>query len=66
MAKTNISNLCIVQVGSRARCNRTQVLSLKALGLGKIGKKVTLQDNSCVRGLIRKVSHLVKVEELNE
>jgi large subunit ribosomal protein L30 len=61
--KSNESNhLCVVQVGSKARCEKSQVLSLRALGLGRIGKKVVVADNGCMRGLIKKVSHLVKVE----
>ncbi|MCL1797418.1 MAG: 50S ribosomal protein L30 [Eggerthellaceae bacterium] len=38
--------------------------TLKALGLGKIGRSVDQVDNPCVRGMIFKVKHLVKVEEL--
>ncbi|MDR1375724.1 MAG: 50S ribosomal protein L30 [Holosporaceae bacterium] len=63
MAKSKICNLCVVQTGSQARCEKSQVQSLKALGLGKIGRKVSLPDNGCVRGLIKKVSHLVRVED---
>ncbi|MDR2068105.1 MAG: 50S ribosomal protein L30 [Holosporaceae bacterium] len=62
MAKSKTCNLCVVQTGSKIRCEKSQVQSLKALGLGKIGKKVSLQDNGCTRGLIKKVFHLVKVE----
>lgn len=65
-AKAKSSNLNVVQVKSQARCELSQVQSLKALGLGKIGKKVTVADNGCVRGLLRKVSHLIKIEGSNE
>ncbi|MDR1982904.1 MAG: 50S ribosomal protein L30 [Holosporaceae bacterium] len=60
--KSKVNNLCVIQVGSKARCEKSQVLSLKALGLGKIGKKVVVEDNNCIRGLLRKVSHLVKID----
>ncbi|MDR2107596.1 MAG: 50S ribosomal protein L30 [Holosporaceae bacterium] len=68
MAKAKIKDsgthiLHVTQTGSGARCEKSQVLSLKALGLGKIGKKVALPDNDCIRGLVRKVSHLIKVED---
>ena len=66
MAKEKTNKLCVVQVRSQARCEKSQVLSLKALGLGKIGRKSILNDDNCIRGLIRKVSHLVKVEGVNE
>ncbi|MDR0555662.1 MAG: 50S ribosomal protein L30 [Holosporaceae bacterium] len=57
--------ICIVQVRSGARCMKRIVLCLKALGLGQIGKKVFLEDCASVKGLLRKVSHLVKEERDN-
>jgi large subunit ribosomal protein L30 len=36
---------------------------LRAMGLTKREKTVVLKDNPMVRGMINKVSHLVKVEE---
>jgi large subunit ribosomal protein L30 len=63
--KTDVATarLCVVQTASKARCEKSQVLSLKALGLGKIGKKVVVKDDGCIRGLLRKVAHLVRVED---
>jgi large subunit ribosomal protein L30 len=40
-----------------------QKRTINALGLGKMGVAVTLTDNVAVRGMIRAVSHLVKVEK---
>jgi len=40
--------------------------TLKGLGLRKIGQSVIRENNPMIRGMIRKVEHLVKVEELNE
>ncbi|MBO6215859.1 MAG: 50S ribosomal protein L30 [Lachnospiraceae bacterium] len=37
--------------------------TVEALGLTKMHKTVELPDNAATRGMIRKVSHLVKVEE---
>lgn len=56
------STVTVVQTRSKIGCLKNQVLCLKALGLGKIGSKAVLEDNDCVKGLIRKVSHLVKIE----
>ncbi len=36
---------------------------LSGMGLTKLNKTVILKDTAEVRGMIRKVSHLVKVEE---
>jgi large subunit ribosomal protein L30 len=40
-----------------------QKRTLKAMGLGRIGKVRTMPDNQQVRGMIRKVTHLVVVED---
>ena len=36
----------------------------EALGLRKVNKTVELPDNDSVRGMLRMVNHLVKVEEI--
>lgn len=38
--------------------------TVEALGLRKLNKTVEMPDNEAVRGMIRQVSHLVKVEEI--
>jgi len=37
--------------------------TLKGLGLRKINHTVELEDTPCIRGMINKVSYMVKVEE---
>ena len=37
--------------------------TLRALGLGRIGKTNTLPDRPEIRGMIAKVPHLIDVEE---
>jgi large subunit ribosomal protein L30 len=37
--------------------------TLRALGLGRIGKTAEQDDNPVIAGMLRKVRHLVKVEE---
>ena len=37
--------------------------TIRCLGLTKMGVSVTLPDNLAVRGMIRAVSHLVRVEK---
>ena len=37
--------------------------TIKALGLKKLGSTNELPDNDAVRGMVRHVCHLVKVEE---
>jgi large subunit ribosomal protein L30 len=55
--------LVITQTGSEISRPETQARTLKALGLGKIGRTVEHDDNPCIRGQVFKVKHLVKVEE---
>ncbi len=38
--------------------------TVKAMGLRKLNKTVLMPDNPAVRGMIRQVQHLVKVEEV--
>ena len=56
--------LRVTQIKSTIGRPKDQGLTLKALGLGKIGRTVEKVDNPSVRGMIFKVKHLVKVEEL--
>lgn len=65
MAKENGKTLTVVQVGSYIGCVEKQRQCLRALGLGKMNRRSTLVDNPCVRGLIRKVSHIVRIEGEN-
>jgi large subunit ribosomal protein L30 len=41
-------------------------LTLKALGLTKIGKSRVLPDNEAVRGMINQVSYMVNIEEITD
>ncbi|MBN1279998.1 MAG: 50S ribosomal protein L30 [Chlorobium sp.] len=54
----------ITQVRSIIGCTKKQKDTIKALGLGRPNYCVAKQDNPCLRGQIRVVQHLVKVEEL--
>lgn len=38
--------------------------TVQALGLRKVNSSVIQQDNAATRGMIKQVSHLVKVEEI--
>ena len=57
-------SLRVKQVRSQIGRKYDQDRTLKAMGLGRIGKTVELVDNASVRGMINKVSHLVEVEEI--
>jgi large subunit ribosomal protein L30 len=57
--------ITIQQCGSVIRCPEIQRLHLKGLGLGKMHKIRVLEDTPSVRGLIKKLPHLVKVIKEN-
>ena len=38
--------------------------TVQALGLRKVNSSVIQQDNAATRGMVKQVSHLVKVEEV--
>lgn len=40
--------------------------TLRALGLGRIGKTNTLPDRPEIRGMIARVPHLIDVQEVQE
>ena len=54
----------VTQVKSAVGRPADQGKTLKALGLGKIGRTVEQVDNESVRGMLFKVKHLVTVEEI--
>jgi len=54
----------IIQTRSIIKRPETQVLTMKALGLGKMNKSVEVENTPQIAGMIRKVSHLVTVKEL--
>lgn len=56
-----MSAVKISQVKSAAGTNPKQKATLKALGLGRIGKAVERKDSPQLQGQLKVVSHLVEV-----
>ncbi|QQS52025.1 MAG: 50S ribosomal protein L30 [Bacteroidota bacterium] len=59
-----MSKLKITQIRSKIGSPQRQKATLEALGLGKVNSSVTLEATPQVKGMIVKVNHLVKVEEI--
>jgi large subunit ribosomal protein L30 len=55
--------LRITQVRSQIGQSEKHRGTLRALGLGRIGKSAEHQESPVLAGMLRKVRHLVKVEE---
>lgn len=53
----------VVQIASGNGRKPGQQATLIGLGLNKIGRERVLDDTPSVRGMVRKVAHLVKVED---
>jgi len=59
-----MAKLRIKWVKSAIGYSKDQKATIRALGLHKLQQTVEHEDNPVMRGLIRKVNHLVKVEEV--
>ena len=60
---TKKKTIKVTQIGSPIRRTQDQRATLIGLGLNKMHRTRELEDTPAVRGMIRKVSHMVKVEE---
>ena len=58
-----MTNLVLKQVRSQNGSNPKQRATLKALGLGRVGRSVERDDTPQLRGQLRVVGHLVEVSD---
>jgi large subunit ribosomal protein L30 len=58
-----MTQLRITQIKSQISETPRHRGTLRALGLGKIGRSVERTDSPQLAGMLRKVRHLVRVEE---
>ena len=58
-----MAKIKITQTGSPIRRHKTQRATLVGLGLNKMHRTVELEDTPEVRGMIRRVHHMVAVAE---
>ncbi len=54
----------VTQIGSPIRRTEDQRATLVGLGLNKMNRSRELKDTPSLRGMIAKVQHMVKVEEV--
>jgi large subunit ribosomal protein L30 len=57
-----VTTLRITQVRSTIGQTDRHFGTLRALGLGKIGRSAEHQDSPELRGMLRQINHLVRVE----
>ncbi|MCS7050682.1 MAG: 50S ribosomal protein L30 [Thermomicrobium sp.] len=58
--------LRITYVKSVIGFSEKQRATLRSLGLRRLGQSVEYPDSPTVRGMIQKIQHLVRVDELDE
>jgi large subunit ribosomal protein L30 len=63
MAKKKAKMVKVTLVKSPIGYSARQKNTVRALGLRKMGQTVAHKDTPVLRGMVHKVSHLVKVEE---
>ncbi|WP_336279387.1 50S ribosomal protein L30 [Bartonella sp. CB175] len=63
--KSQKKTITIEQIRSPIRSPQIQCATLKGLGLNKMRRRRILEDTLCVRGMIAKVQHLVRVIDEN-
>ena len=61
--KSDGKKVRVRQIRSGIGCPREMRETLKALGLGKMHRIAERPDNATVRGMIKKITHLVEVVE---
>ena len=59
-----MAQLKVTQTGSPIRRTKDQRATLLGLGLGRMHRTRVLEDTPAVRGMIAKVAHMVRVEEV--
>lgn len=64
MAKAKQNTLRITQIRSQIGYKKKARLTLEALGLRRMHQTVELNDTPAIRGMIKVVEFLVKVEEV--
>ncbi len=64
MADKKTATVVVTQTGSPIGRQKYQRETLKGLGLNKMHKTRELEDTPSVRGMIEKVRHLVRIEQV--
>ena len=59
-----MAKIKIIQIRSKIHCPKRQKATLEALGLRKLNSSVEIEATPQILGMVTKVRHLVKVEEI--
>ncbi len=61
-----MNKLCVKYVKSVIGYPERQKRTLRALGLKRLGDQVEVEDTPAMRGMVRAVSHLVQVQQVEK
>ena len=64
LIKMKNNKIEIIQIKSAIGYNVKTKKTLEALGIKKMNQKVIKNDNAALRGMINKVKHLIRFEEV--
>ena len=59
-----MAKIRVTQIASPIHRQKDQRATLIGLGLNKIDRSKEFEDTPSIRGMVRKVQHMVKVEEI--
>ena len=59
-----MAKIKVTLVKSTIGCKKDQIATVKALGLKKIRDEKIHEENDQIKGMVNKVIHLVKVEQV--
>lgn len=59
-----MAKLKITQVVSKNGETKRQIANLRCLGIRKMHQTIEVEDTPVMKGMISKVAHLIKVEEV--
>ena len=62
---TTMAKLRITQIRSKIDSTKRQKKTLEALGIKRMNNSVEVEDTPQIKGMIDKVNHLIKVEEIS-
>ena len=54
----------VIQIRSKIGAKKNQILCLNGLGLRKINSFSVLENTPEIRGMLKKVNHLVQIEKI--
>lgn len=60
-----MAKLRITQIRSKIDSTKRQKKTLEALGIKRMNNSVEVEDTPQIKGMIDKVNHLIKVEEIS-